>query len=98
MNHNEDPSLKELLLLFRHRDIETRWRAASAICRCGNKAVEPLMMSIYDNDQSVRILAIWALGKIGDKRAVGMISRSLHDDNDLVQMASEGALSRLNRV
>jgi HEAT repeat protein len=98
MNPEEDTSLMKLFLLLRHCDIETRWSAASTIVKFGNAAVEPLLKHMYDNDQNVRILSIWALGKIGDKRAISQISQSIHDDDMMIRMASEGALSRLNRV
>jgi HEAT repeat protein len=91
-------TMNKLLLLFHHREIDIRWKAAVSISRYGARAVEPLLKQIYDDDQNVRILSIWALGRIGDERAISPITRSLREDNDLIRMASEGALSRLNRV
>jgi HEAT repeat protein len=90
--------MEELLLFFHHREIDMRWKAAVSISRYGVAAVVPLLKLLYDDDQNVRILSIWALGRIGDARAIGPISQALFDDNDLIRMAGEGALSRLNRV
>jgi bilin biosynthesis protein len=98
MNQEKDISLNKLFLLLRHRDIETRWKAAVSISRCGSKAVEPLLMHMYDDDPNIRILSIWALGRIRDGRAIGPISRSIHDENELIRLASEGALSRIIRA
>ena len=94
----ENLSMDELLKLLRHREIEIRWRAARALGSCGGDAVNPLIARLYDDDQNVRMLSIWSLGRIGDKRAIGPISRALHDPDTMIQIASEGALSRLRRT
>ena len=88
---------EELLKLLYHRETDIRWRAARALCSCGQGAVEPLLRRLYDDDHNVRMLSIWTLGRIGDKRAIGPISRSLYDADFLIRTASEGALSRLSR-
>jgi HEAT repeat protein len=95
MNIQPTISMDELFSLLRNQEIDVRWRAASLLSSCGAAAVEPLLKHLYDDDQNIRILSIWALGRIGDPRAVGPISRSLHDDDSFVRMACEGALSRL---
>jgi HEAT repeat protein len=89
--------VNELLPLLRHKEVETRWKAARALGVAGTVAVEPLLSQIYDDDPAVRILSIWALGRIRDKRAVEPITRSLHDENFIIRMASEGALSRITK-
>jgi HEAT repeat protein len=53
------------------------------------------MLKLFDDDQNVRVLAIWALGKIGDARAIGPISRAADRDQGPVGLAAEGALSRI---
>lgn len=88
----------ELLGLLRHYDIDTRWKAARVLSGHGPEAVESLLSNIYDDDEEIRLLTIWALGRIGDKRAIEYINRSLHDENNLVRFASEGAISRLIRL
>lgn len=89
--------VNELLSLMRHREVEIRWKAARALGGAGTGAVEPLLSQLYDDDPGVRILTIWALGRIRDNRAVEPITRSLHDENFIVRMASEGALSRITQ-
>lgn len=93
----ENLPMDELLRLLRHQEIEMRWRAARALGSHGNDAVEPLLLRLYDDDHNVRMLSIWSLGRIGDKRAIGPISRSRHDADTMIQIACEGALSRLER-
>ena len=93
----ENLQMDELLKLLSHHEIEIQWRAARALGCCGHEAVEPLLLRLYDDDHNVRMLSIWSLGRIGDKRAIGPISRSRHDADTMIQIASEGALSRLQR-
>jgi HEAT repeat protein len=88
-------SIDDLLTLFRDKEIDTQWRAAWEVGKYGQEAVEPLLKRLYDNDRNIRILSIWALGRIGDDRAVAPILRSLNDEDALIQLACEGALSRL---
>ena len=90
-------SIGDHLHLLRHPDIDTRWKAAGTLCRCGQNAVEPLLKTIYTDDAGVRVLSIWALGRIGDSRAIPHLERFLHDGDPLVTIASEGALSRLRK-
>jgi HEAT repeat protein len=84
-------------MLLARSDIDDRWSAAARLGRAGPAAVDPLLMKICDDDQNVRVLAIWALGRIGDARAIGPISRSAEGDEGPVSLAAEGALSRLQR-
>jgi HEAT repeat protein len=93
----ENLPIDDLLLLLRHNEIEMQWRAARALGRYGQEAVEKLLMRLYDDDHNVRMLSIWTLGRIGDERAIVPLSRVLHEEDFLIQMACEGALSRLNR-
>ncbi|MFA5294128.1 MAG: HEAT repeat domain-containing protein [Methanoregulaceae archaeon] len=93
----EEPTITDLIRLLARSDIDTRWRAATALVREGGAAVDPLLMKLFDDDQNVRVLAIWALGRIGDARAIGPISRSAEGDEGPVSMAAEGALSRMQK-
>lgn len=90
-------SMEEMLVLLRHHDIEIQWMAARALIKYGKEASRPLLLRMYEDDQNVRILSIWALGRTGDTRAIAPIMRALHDDDAVIRMASEGALSRLMR-
>jgi HEAT repeat protein len=88
-------TIPDLIGLLSHRDVDTRWRAATALSREGQSAVDPLMRKLFDDDQNVRVLAIWALGKIGDSRAIGPISRAADGDQGPISLAAEGAMSRI---
>jgi HEAT repeat protein len=91
-------SVEYLLHLLRHRDINTRWMAARNLVDLGEDAVEPLLKRMYDNDESVRMLAIWALGRIGSIKAMGALQRAMYDDSETVQIASRGAIDRIQRL
>jgi HEAT repeat protein len=96
-NNLEQRPLEDLLSLLNHREMEVRWMAARVLSEHGADAVEPLLSRLYDDDSGVRVLSIWALGRIGDCRALVPISRTIHDEDALISMASEGALSRMLR-
>jgi HEAT repeat protein len=97
MSAMDTANMDELVSLLSHRDTETRWKAACALGECGDAALEPLLKKLYDDDPNVRVLSIWALGKSGNPRALGYLERFVHDENLLIAMASEGAISRLSR-
>lgn len=90
-------TIPDLLALLSESNIDTRWRAAAALSRAGSRAVDPLLKKLFDDDENVRILAIWALGRIGDSRAIAPISRSADGDRGPLALAAEGALSRMRK-
>ena len=60
--------------------------------RPGTVAVEPLMAALDDKDSVVRLRAAWALGRIGDDRAVKKLISTLHDGDWSVRMRAADAL------
>ena len=48
----------------------------------GEAAVDPLMETLKSPDWKVRGAAVWALGAIGDSRAVGSIEKLLNDEKN----------------
>ncbi|NYT21706.1 MAG: HEAT repeat domain-containing protein [Methanomicrobiales archaeon] len=97
MSATDTAIIDELVTLLSHRDTDIRWKAACALGACGDAAFEPLLKKLYDEDPNVRVLSIWALGRIGNSKAAGYLERFLHDEDSLIAIASEGALSRLSR-
>jgi FOG: HEAT repeat len=91
-------SVEYHLYLLKHSDINTRWMAARNLVDFGDEAVDLLLKRIYDNDESVRMLAIWALGRIGNMKAIGALQRAAYDDSETVQIASRGAIDRIERL
>jgi HEAT repeat protein len=74
----------------------TRWAAASALAGIGTIAVEPLMTTAMDHQDSVvRLRAAWALGQIGDECAIGTLIHRLLDGTGSVRMRAADALGNL---
>ena len=97
MSAQDTTNIDELVTLLSHRETEIRWKAACALGACGKAAQEQLLRKLYDDDPNVRVLSIWALGKSGNPEVAGYLERLVHDENSLIAMASEGAISRLSR-
>lgn len=70
----------------------------SALEAIGEPAVEPLISALKDNDRNVRIMAIRALGAIGDARAVEPIILALEDKDWDVRDSAAAALGRIGDV
>ena len=69
-----------------------RFEAADRLISMGSKAVEPLLTALTFENWKVRGNAAWALGKIGDARAVGALVEALGDDVPEVRATAGRAL------
>jgi HEAT repeat protein len=86
------PAVEPLVRLIREKGRSTR--AAGALSEIRDpKATEPLLALLGDDDQLVRTSAVWALGKVGDRRAVPTLCDSLRDP-DLADVSAH-ALARI---
>ena len=61
----------------------------------GEKAVDPLINALKNDDQNIREYSATALGEIGDVRAVEPLINLLNDDYDSVKTASIKALETI---
>jgi len=69
-----DPAVPHLLSSLREVSSLARKRTAMVLGWIGNKkTVLPLTWVLADKDPEVRKMTVWALGKIGDKKALGKI-------------------------
>jgi len=76
-------SLSELVRMLGSDDYFERQSAAWKLVEVGGEAVEPLLAALErDAEPQVRFKAAWALGKIGDKRALDPLARTLLEDED----------------
>jgi len=87
--------ITELIRDLAHRNEDIRWAAASALAQIGTAAVEPLIAALGDRDSVVRLRAAWALGRIGDERAIGGLIHTLRDGDWSVRMRAADALGTL---
>lgn len=69
--------------------------AADALSMIGPPAVEALMASLQAPQASARVLAVRAMGRIGDEQAVEPLCRLLDDPSYLVRYHVEEALEAL---
>ncbi|KQC04186.1 MAG: hypothetical protein APR53_03745 [Methanoculleus sp. SDB] len=74
-----------------HDEAPYRWGAAEALGRMRDeRAVEPLIKRLHDDDWRVRLKAAWSLGQIGDPRALPHLRRLMKDRSEAVaDMAGE---------
>lgn len=73
------------------------WDAAVAMKQLGPNSVTSIMRVLNGNTSMVRIPAIWALGEIGDVRAVPHLVRILeHDPSRFNRMMAAVALLKLD--
>ena len=80
---------------LKNRDWETQRRATEALCKIGKEAVDPLILTLRDEDKFVREHAAGALGKIKDTRAIGPLITALKDENVEVQLKAAEALETI---
>jgi HEAT repeat protein len=69
--------------------------SAKSLSLIGERAVEPLMRALKDEDELVRAPAAWALGGIGDTRAVEPLVQALKDEQFYVRVATAWALGEI---
>lgn len=74
-----------------------RFEAAEALISAGSSAVEPLISALKFDNWKVRGNAAWALGKIGDARAVNGLVEALNDDVPEVRATAGRALVDIGR-
>ena len=72
-----------------------RWKAAEALSKMGNPAVEPLIAALGHPDDDVRWKAAIALGGIGNTDAIGPLIALFSDDDRFVRSRAAHALSMI---
>ena len=65
--------IEQLIELLGSRDQHVALRAEGRLIKIGTPAVEALIPATASKDAQVRFRAVWALGKIGDRRALRVI-------------------------
>jgi len=79
------------------RSVDIRWRAARSLGERGESAVDALIMNLYHDSPGTRLLAAWALGNTGSRRAVPYLERMRDDDDPCARLAVECALQRITK-
>jgi hypothetical protein len=69
------------IVMLENPDPGRRWKAVESLARTGDdRAVDPLIHSLSDEDWRVRQKAAWALGYLGDPKAIPALRRAYRDD------------------
>ena len=87
--------LERLLHGLKNKDKEIRWSSAVALVKLGSPVVDRLLPLLDDPQSATRLLAAWALGHIGDKRALKPLISALGDGDWSVRMRAADALGEL---
>jgi HEAT repeat protein len=72
-----------------------RWKAAEALSKIGNPAMEPLIATLQYPDDDVRWKAAIALGEIGNPNAIEPLIALLNDEDRFVRSRAAHALSMI---
>ncbi len=94
----KDPkAIDPLIELLYDGNKMVRREASTALSYMGEEAVEPLLAVVDDEDWKVRGAAIWALGGIGDKRALESAEKLLEDEKNFVVVGAKFAIDNINK-
>jgi HEAT repeat protein len=89
-------SVKDLLDRLNDRNTKARLEAANDLARMGIDAIGPVTKILKENDDfTIRRLAAYILGKIGDSKCVEDLVEALGDDNPDVRKSAAQALNRI---
>jgi len=89
--------IKNLVRNLQSPDVDIRWKAARSLGEQGKTAVDALIMNLYHDNPGTRLLAAWALGNTGSRKALPYLERMLDDDDPCARLAVECALQRIAR-
>jgi HEAT repeat protein len=89
------PSVMALIGALQHGDEDVRWKAAVALGEIGDqRAIEPLMVLLCDEDRFVKSHAALALGRIGEP-AVTPLLRALREGDGNLRWGAAIALGKI---
>ncbi len=76
-----EKKLRYYIGMLENPDPGRRWKAAESLARTGDdRAVDPLIRALTDEDWRVRQKVAWALGYLGDPKAIPALRRAYRDD------------------
>ncbi len=94
---HEPEVIEELIQQLRNEDEEVQLEAQIALGDFGGLAFDRLLGILQDKDEfwMLREGSAGALGRIGDRRAIDTLLKTLQDENDLVRCNSAWALAEM---
>jgi HEAT repeat protein len=96
----DERALKPLLNALNDNDIDVRRHAIGALVKMEKHAVKPLLNKLHDPDWQTRAISAEALGRVGNRKAVKELIKSLgdgkvKDENRYVRGKAAEALGRI---
>jgi HEAT repeat protein len=83
---------------LRHEEAPYRWGAAEGLGRLKDEgAIDHLIPLLDDPDWRVRLKTVWALGQIGEERALPFLQQRMRDERDDVREMAKEAIGIINR-
>ncbi len=74
-----------------------RREASTSLSRMGEPAVDPLIEILNDEDWKIRGAAAWALGNLGDEKAIPALEKLLDDESSFVKQGAQSAINSINK-
>ena len=93
---NRAKRIEHLVTQLGGLDQRAALRAEGRLIHYGTLAVEALMEATASENPQVRFRAVWALGKIGDQRALALIRALTNDPDARVAYDAATVLQELN--
>ena len=90
-----DPLIHTLVHALENADGFVQKHVGEVVMKIGQPAVEPLILALEHKDKNVRSYVAWALGRIGDKRAVGPLIHALENEDGLARSRVIEALGKI---
>lgn len=87
--------INDLIQQLGDRNTKVRLDAANELARKGKEAQEAVTKLLDHQDYTLRRIAAYILGKIGDPESVDVLVEALGDDNPDVRKSSAQALNRI---
>lgn len=87
-------AITPLIPLLHHKYSFVRQKAAVALAKIGEPAVEPLLIALKE-ESALNNEAIWALGELKDGRAIPLLLQYLRSSNNDIRREAASALGKI---
>ena len=89
--------MEPLITALNDSNLSVQWRASEALEKLKEPSVLPLIDALENGDNNVRSKSAWALGEIGDERAIIPLIKHLGDENQTVSWKTTLALAKFGK-
>jgi HEAT repeat protein len=91
--------LAHYLQMLSDDNVANRWKAADSLGRLkDSRGTDPLIDALFDEDARVRVKVAWALGSIGDPRALAPLRQLYRIERQDQQEIIEEAIESIKRT